>query len=220
MKRLMLVCLLAYAQIAFAQNAIKTSVAQTSLSKTKGSFVLGTNEFLLNGKPFLIRAGEIHFPRIPREYWDHRIKLCKAMGMNTICIYLFWNFHEQKPDQFDFTGQKDVAAFVKLVQANGMYCIVRPGPYACAEWDMGGLPWWLLKKPDLKVRTLEDRYFMERSAKYLKEVGKQLALLQIQNGGNIIMVQVENEYAAFGNSAEYMDANRKTLRMLVLIRCN
>ncbi|UKJ06802.1 beta-galactosidase [Solitalea lacus] len=225
MKRLILVCLLACAQIVFAQNAIKKSGNPSATAKTKGTFVLGKKEFLLNGKPFLIRAGEIHFPRIPREYWDHRIKLCKAMGMNTICIYLFWNFHEQKPDQFDFTGQKDVATFVKLVQANGMYCIVRPGPYACAEWDMGGLPWWLLKKADVKVRTNEDSYFMDRSAKYLKEVGKQLAPLQIQNGGNIIMVQVENEYAGFGNSSEYMEATRKNLKAagfdkVQLMRCD
>ncbi|RVT73462.1 beta-galactosidase, partial [Flavobacterium sufflavum] len=103
-----------------------------------GTFEAGEKTFLLNGKPFVVRAGEIHFPRIPKEYWEHRIQMCKAMGMNTICIYLFWNFHEQQPDQFDFTGQKDVAEFVKLVQKNGMYCIVRPGPYACAEWDMGG----------------------------------------------------------------------------------
>lgn len=169
-----------------------------------GTFTLGKNEFLLNGKPYLIRAGEIHFPRIPREYWEHRIQMVKAMGMNTICIYLFWNYHEQTPDQFDFTGQKDVAEFVRLIHKNGMYAIVRPGPYACAEWDMGGLPWWLLKKKDLQVRTRHDAYFMERAKKYLHEVGKQLAPLQIQNGGNIIMVQVENEYAVFGDDATYM----------------
>ncbi|MCO4294733.1 beta-galactosidase [Solitalea sp. MAHUQ-68] len=223
MKRILLVCLLAYGQLVFAQNATKQT--DDLLPKTSGALTLGQKEFLLNGKPFLIRAGELHFPRIPREYWDHRIKLCKAMGMNTICIYLFWNFHEQNPDQFDFNGQKDVAAFVKLVQANGMYCIVRPGPYVCAEWDMGGLPWWLLKKADLKVRTLDDRYFVERSAKFLREVGKQLAPLQIQNGGNIIMVQVENEYSGFGNSSEYMEATRKNLRAagfdkVQLMRCD
>ncbi|OYX80128.1 MAG: hypothetical protein B7Y83_18790, partial [Flavobacteriales bacterium 32-34-25] len=81
-----------------------------------GTFEAGEKTFLLNGKPFLVRAGEIHFPRIPKEYWEQRIQMCKAMGMNTICIYLFWNFHEQQPDQFDFTGQKDVAEFVRLVQ--------------------------------------------------------------------------------------------------------
>lgn len=120
--------------------------AQTH-SVIKNDFKSGINEFLLNGKPFVIRAGELHYSRIPRPYWDHRIKMAKAMGMNTVCIYLFWNYHEQQEGIFDFSGQKDVAEFVRLIQANGMYCILRPGPYVCAEWDMGGLPWWLLKKP-------------------------------------------------------------------------
>ena len=155
-----------------------------------GTFEAGKNEFLLNGKPYIIRAGEIHYSRIPKVYWDHRIKLAKAMGMNTICIYLFWNYHEMEQGVFDWTGEKDVAEFVKLIQANGMYCILRPGPYVCAEWDMGGLPWWLLKKTDLKVRRKSDQFFMDRVKIYLKEAAKQLAPLQIQNGGPIIMVQV------------------------------
>lgn len=190
-----------------------------------GTFEAGNKEFLLNGKPFLIRAGELHYPRIPKEYWEHRIQMCKAMGMNTICIYLFWNLHEQIPNQFDFTGQNDVAEFVRLVQKNGMYCIVRPGPYACAEWDMGGLPWWLLKKPGLQVRTRFDEYYIERVLLYFNEVGKQLAPLQIQNGGNIIMVQVENEYAVFGNDSIYMETLRDALKnsgfdKVQLFRCD
>ena len=96
--------------------------AQTH-TETKNDFISGTNEFLLNGKPFVIRAGELHYSRIPRPYWDHRIKMAKAMGMNTVCIYLFWNYHEQQEGVFDFSGQKDVAEFVRLIQANGMYCI-------------------------------------------------------------------------------------------------
>ncbi|MCT4587789.1 MAG: beta-galactosidase [Carboxylicivirga sp.] len=189
-----------------------------------GTFSLGNKEFLLNGEPFLIRAGEIHFPRIPREYWEHRIQMVKAMGMNTICIYVFWNFHEQEEGQYDFTGQKDIAEFARLVQENDMYLIVRPGPYVCAEWDMGGLPWWLLKKKDLKVRTSKDKYFMERADKFITEVGKQLAPYQIQNGGNIIMVQVENEYGAFGNEGQYMeqmrDITRKAFDKVQLFRCD
>ncbi len=190
-----------------------------------GNFSSGNKTFLLNGKPFVIRAGELHYARIPREYWEQRIQMCKAMGLNTICIYLFWNFQEQVQDQFDFTGQADVAEFVRLIQKNGMYCIVRPGPYVCAEWDMGGLPWWLLKKPDLKVRTLSDNFYMERAKIFLKEVGKQLAPLQIQNGGNIIMVQVENEYAVFGKDGNYMSAIRDAIRdsgfdKVQLVRCD
>ncbi|MFD1754366.1 beta-galactosidase [Rufibacter sediminis] len=182
------------------------------LTGKPGTFTVGNKEFLLNGKPFVIRAAELHYPRIPREYWEHRIKLSKAMGMNTICIYLFWNLHEQQPGQYDFKGQNDVAEFVKLAQKNGMYCIVRPGPYVCAEWDMGGLPWWLLKKQDAQVRTLQDPYFMDRTKLFLKEAAKQLAPLQIQNGGNILMVQVENEYATFGDEQAYMEATRDAVR--------
>jgi len=191
----------------------------------KSNFIAGKNEFSLNGKPYIIRAGELHYPRIPRAYWDHRIKMCKAMGMNTICIYLFWNYHEEEQGVFDFKGQKDVAEFVRLIQKNGMYCILRPGPYVCAEWEMGGLPWWLLKKKDLQVRTLSDSLFMDRTNIYLKEVGKQLAPYQIQNGGPIIMVQVENEYGVWGNEKPYMEAIRDHVRSsgfdkVQLFRCD
>ena len=194
-------------------------------TQQKGTFTAGNKEFLLNGKPFVIRAAELHYPRIPKEYWEHRIRLCKAMGMNTICIYLFWNLHEQTQGEFDFTGQNDVAEFVGLVQKNGMYCNVRPGPYVCAEWEMGGLPWWLLKKKDIKLRDASDVFFMERTGIFLKEVGKQLAPLQIQNGGNIIMVQVENEYATYGSDQGYMEAIRNKVRdagfdKVQLFRCD
>ncbi len=190
-----------------------------------GSFVAGKNTFLLNGKPFVIRAGELHYSRIPREYWDHRIKMAKAMGMNTICIYIFWNYHEQQPGVFDFTGNKDIAEFVRLIQKNGMYCILRPGPYVCAEWDMGGLPWWLLKKKDLRVRSLSDEYFMQQTKLYLNQVGKQLAPYQIENGGNIIMVQVENEYGTWGNDSKYMEAMKHNIQeagfnKVQLLRCD
>ena len=191
----------------------------------KHSFSVGQNTFLLDGKPFVIRAGELHYPRIPREYWEHRIQMCKAMGMNTICIYLFWNYHEQVQGKYDFTGQADVAEFVRLIQKNGMYCIVRPGPYVCAEWDMGGLPWWLLKKADISVRDRNDAFYMENASKFIHEVGKQLAPLQLQNGGNIIMVQVENEYAVWGKDEKYMGMVRDEIRKagfdkVQLLRCD
>jgi len=209
-----------------ASNIVYCQTPKHSEKKIiSGGFVAGENEFLLNHKPFIIRAGELHYTRIPRAYWDHRIRMCKAMGMNTICIYLFWNIHEQTQGVFDFTGQNDVAEFVRLIQKNGMYCIVRPGPYVCAEWDMGGLPWWLLKKKDLQVRKLADNYFMDQTKIYLKEVGKQLAPLQIQNGGNIIMVQVENEYGTWGSDSKYMETMRNNIRevgfdKVQLLRCD
>jgi len=176
-----------------------------------GTFEAGKGTFLLNGEPFVVKAAELHYPRIPRAYWEHRIKQCKALGMNTICLYVFWNFHEEKPGEFDFTGQKDLAEFCRLCQKNDMYVILRPGPYVCAEWEMGGLPWWLLKKKDIRLRE-DDPYFLERVAIFEKEVANQVAGLTIQKGGPIIMVQVENEYGSYGESKEYVAKIRDIVR--------
>ncbi|OUP36997.1 beta-galactosidase [Bacteroides sp. An19] len=176
-----------------------------------GTFEAGKGSFLLNGEPFVVKAAELHYPRIPRAYWEHRIKQCKALGMNTICLYVFWNFHEEKPGEFDFTGQKDLAEFCRLCQKNDMYVILRPGPYVCAEWEMGGLPWWLLKKKDIRLRE-DDPYFLERVAIFEKEVANQVAGLTIQKGGPIIMVQVENEYGSYGESKEYVTKIRDIVR--------
>lgn len=179
--------------------------------KNTGTFEIGDRAFLLNGEPFVIKAAELHYPRIPKPYWEQRIKMCKAMGMNTICLYIFWNYHEAEEGKFDFSGQKDIAAFCRLAQENGMYIIVRPGPYVCAEWEMGGLPWWLLKKKDIKLRE-HDPYFMERVQLFMDEIGKQLADLQISRGGNIIMMQVENEYGSYGVNKPYVAAIRDMVR--------
>lgn len=176
-----------------------------------GTFSAGNKTFLLNGKPFVVKAAELHYPRIPRPYWEHRIRMCRALGMNTICLYVFWNIHEQREGEFNFTGQNDIAAFCRLAQKNGMYVIVRPGPYVCAEWEMGGLPWWLLKKKDIRLRE-QDPYFMDRVSKFMAKVGKQLAPLTIQNGGPIIMVQVENEYGSYGEDKAYVSAIRDIVR--------
>ena len=178
---------------------------------TAGTFAVGDKTFLLNGKPFVIKAAEVHYPRIPRPYWEHRIRMCKALGMNTLCLYVFWNIHEQQEGVFDFTGQNDVAEFCRLAQKNGMYVIVRPGPYVCAEWEMGGLPWCLLKKKDIRLRE-QDPYFMERVRLFEQKVGEQLAPLTIQRGGPIIMVQVENEYGSYGEDKPYVSAIRDIVR--------
>ena len=178
-----------------------------------GTFEAGKGTFLLNGKPFIVKAAEVHYPRIPRPYWEHRIQMCKALGMNAVCIYIFWNIHEQQEGQFDFTGNSDVAEFCRLAQKNGLYVIVRPGPYVCAEWEMGGLPWWLLKKKDIKLRE-RDPYFMERVKIFEEKVGEQLKPLTIQNGGPIIMIQVENEYGSYGTDKPYVSEIRDCLRSI------
>jgi len=184
----------------------------SSFAQPKSStFAIGDSSFLLNGKPYVIRCGEMHFARIPKEYWRHRLQMAKAMGLNTVCAYLFWNLHEQQPGQYNWQGQADAAAFCRMAQEEGLYIILRPGPYSCAEWEFGGLPWWLLKDKTMKVRT-QHPYYLESSRKYLKEVGRQLAPLQVNNGGPILMVQVENEYGSYGNDKVYMNTIRSFLQ--------
>lgn len=174
-------------------------------------FEVGNGEFLLDGRPWVIKAAELHYPRIPQEYWDHRIKMCKALGMNTICLYVFWNVHEQTPGEFDFTGQNDLARFVSLCQENGMFVILRPGPYVCAEWEMGGLPWWLLQKEDVALRG-SDPYFLERVSQFEDAVAREVSGMTVDKGGPIIMVQVENEYGSYGEDKPYVSAIRDMLR--------
>ncbi|MBO7141095.1 MAG: beta-galactosidase [Prevotella sp.] len=198
----------------FALSAmLLTAPATVPAASPAGTFTTGDKTFLLNGQPFVVKAAEVHYPRIPRPYWEHRIQMCKALGMNAVCIYIFWNIHEQKEGQFDFTGNNDVAEFCRIAQKNGLYVIVRPGPYVCAEWEMGGLPWWLLKKKDIRLRE-RDPYFIERVKIFEEKVGEQLKPLIIQNGGPIIMIQVENEYGSYGEDKPYVSEIRDCLRSI------
>jgi beta-galactosidase len=174
------------------------------------TFVIGTNDFLLDGRRLQIRCGEIHAARVPQEYWRQRLRMAKAMGLNTVCAYLFWNLHEPKPGEYVWSGQADDAEFCRIAQEEGLWVILRPGPYSCAEWEMGGTPWWLLKNDDIKLRTRDPRY-LDAARSYLKEVGRVLGPLQITRGGPIIMAQVENEYGFFGKDAAYVDELRKAL---------
>ena len=187
-----------------------SSVSRSS-EKTH-TFELGKSDFLLDGKPFQILSGEMHYARIPREYWRERLKMARAMGLNTISTYIFWNYHEREKGTFDFTTEsRNVAEFVRLAQEEGLLVIIRPGPYVCAEWDFGGIPWWLLKGNTVKVRSRDPR-FLAASKTYLTRLGEELAPLQISRGGPIIMVQVENEYGSYGNDTVYLNAIRDDLR--------
>ncbi len=180
-----------------------------SFSQTKHVFSLGKNDFLLDGKPFQIISGEMHPARIPKEYWRHRIQMAKAMGCNTIAAYIFWNYHETKPGVFDFkTENRDIAEFVRICQQEGMWVLFRPGPYVCAEWDFGGLPTWLLKIPDIKIRCMDNRY-MTAVARYINKLSSEIKSLQCTNGGPILMVQIENEYGSYGNDKKYLEELRK-----------
>ncbi len=159
------------------------------------------NQFWMDGKPTLLLAGEMHFGRVQPEDWDTRIKQAKAMGLNAISFYLFWNQVEKKEGVFDFSGMNDVRRVLKLCQDNGMWVILRPGPYCCAEVDYGGIPWWTAKYPDVKIRTNDAKY-VEWSRKYIEQVYKQVGDLQVDKGGPLLMVQIENEYAN-GRPANY-----------------
>jgi len=184
-----------------------------AVTPATGSHTFGWRgeQLLLDGNPFRILSGEMHYSRIPRAYWRDRLRKLKAMGLNTVCIYMFWNFHEPRPGKFDFRGRHDVAAFVRTAQEEGLWVILRPGPYSCAEWDFGGFPAWLLATPDIRVRSADPR-FLKAARRYMLHVGQQLAPLQITRGGPIIMTQVENEYGSFGDDKVYLAAIREMIR--------
>ena len=175
------------------------------------TFAVGDGEFLLDGRPFVIRCGEMHFARVPKAYWQHRLRMVRACGFNAVCAYLFWNYHEMEEGRIDFTGDRDVAEFCRLAQSEGLWVILRPGPYTCAEWDLGGHPWWLLARDGIHLRSTDPKY-LEPAKKYLAAVGRELAPLQVSKGGPILMVQAENEYGSYGDDPAYMREIWKSLR--------
>jgi beta-galactosidase len=166
-------------------------------------FEIGPDAFLLDGKPFQIISGEMHPARIPPEYWRQRLQMARAMGLNAVTIYCFWNVVEPEPGKWNFTGFGDVAGFCHIAQQEGLLVIVRPGPYVCAEWDFGGYPAWLLRTPTMKVRSMDPDY-IKAADSYVQHLAEQLAPLQISRGGPIIMLQVENEYGSYGKDKEYL----------------
>ena len=166
-------------------------------------FVAGKNEFYLNGESFRIIAGAMHYFRVPREYWRDRLLKIKACGCNTVETYVAWNLHEPREEEYDFTDRLDLDAYLSMIQELGMYAIVRPGPYICSEWEFGGLPWWLLRYEDLEIRCCNDRY-LEKVDRWFDRLIPVIAAHQVGVGGNVIMVQVENEYGSYGDDAEYL----------------
>lgn len=169
------------------------------------TFGVEQDHFVLDGKPFEILSGEMHYARIPRAYWRDRIRMAKAMGLNTIATYVFWNVHEPSPGVYDFSGNADLVAFLRTVQEEGMYVILRAGPYSCAEWEFGGYPAWLMADPKMTtaLRT-NDPAFMVPVERWMKRLGQETANLQLSRGGPILAVQVENEYGNFGADKVYL----------------
>ncbi|ANP71413.1 glycoside hydrolase family 35 protein [Cryobacterium arcticum] len=172
---------------------------------TPGDFAIGDTDFLLNGEPFRILAGAIHYFRVHPDHWADRIRKAKLMGLNTIETYVAWNAHSPVRGTFDTVGQLDLARFLDLIAAEGMYAIVRPGPFICAEWDNGGLPGWLFADPAVGVRRNEPLY-MTAVAEYFDRLLPIVASRQIDRGGPVILVQIENEYGAYGDDKDYLRA--------------
>jgi len=170
----------------------------------------GGGQFLLDGRPFQIISGEMHYPRVPREYWRDRLRKARAMGLNTVSTYVFWNLHESTPGRFDFTGQRDVATFIRTAGEEGLHVIVRPGPYVCAEWELGGYPAWLLADPAMVLRSTGET-FTRPAERWLNRLGKELAPLLSTRGGPIVAIQVENEYGSFDRDQAYMTWQRDAL---------
>ncbi|MDI4632654.1 beta-galactosidase [Pelomonas sp. V22] len=192
-------------------GALAALILSMTLAQAAPSFKVEGSQFMLDGKPFQIRSGEMHYPRVPKELWRDRFRKARAMGLNTITTYAFWSQHEPEPGRWDFKGQNDLRAYIKTAAEEGLKVILRPGPYVCAEVDFGGFPAWLLRTPGLRVRSMDSRY-MAASARFLKRLAQEVGDLQVTRGGPILMLQVENEYGSYGQDHDYMQAMFKQMR--------
>jgi beta-galactosidase len=181
-------------------------------SERQFAFSTDGSQFLLNQKPFQIRSGEMHPARIPVEYWQHRIQMAKAMGMNTISVYVIWNHHERSDGVFDFSSEnRDIGAFILLCHSEGMCVLLRPGPYVCGEWDLGGIPPYLLRYHDIKLRANSNvaPQYMAAVQRYIGQLADIVKPLMIASGGPILMLQIENEFGSFGQDPEYLEELRQ-----------
>ena len=165
-------------------------------------FKVCADRFELDGKPFQLIAGAIHYFRVPCEYWRDRLLKLKACGFNAVETYVAWNAHMPREDVFVTDGLLDIGAFLSLAQELGLYAIVRPGPYICSEWEFGGLPWWLLKY-DCALRCM-DRTYLHFADQYLDHLIPLLLPHLSTRGGNVLMLQVENEYGSYGDDKDYL----------------
>ena len=189
--------------------ASRTAAAEPVPDGRPHRFGFAGGHFTLDGKPWQIRSGEMHPARIPREHWLHRIRMAKAMGLNTIALYLMWNDLEREPGVFDLDGERrDFAAFIRLCQQEGLWVYLRPGPYVCAEWDLGGLPPYLLRHEGVRLRDGHDPVYMAAVRRYVDAVAPRIVPLMAAAGGPVLMLQVENEYSMFGADVGYLETLR------------
>lgn len=175
------------------------------------TFTVSGKRFQMDGQPYQILSGEMHYPRVPRAYWRDRFRKARAMGLNTITTYVFWNLHEPRPGVYDFSGQNDIAEYIREAQEEGLNIILRPGPYVCAEWELGGYPSWLLKDRSMVLRS-QDAKYTAAVERWFARLAKEIDPLLLKNGGPIIAVQVENEYGSFGDDHAYMEALKTLLQ--------
>jgi len=176
-----------------------------------GIITIKDGQFLMDGKPYRIISGAMHYFRIVPQYWEDRLKKLKACGFNTVETYTCWNLHERKEGVFDFSGMLDIERYIQIAADLGLNMIIRPGPYICAEWELGGLPSWLLRYPDMSLRC-NDPLYLEKVRPYYKELLSRIRPYLSTNGGNVIMMQVENEYGSYGNDKEYLAEVEKIYR--------
>ena len=163
------------------------------------------DSFYMDGEKYTILSGAMHYFRIPREYWYDRLLKLKECGFNTVETYTAWNLHEEREGEFNFSGELDIAEFIRTAKELGLKVILRPGPYICAEWEFGGFPAWLLKYDDISLRC-NDPVFISKVERYFNELLPRVKPYLASNGGNIIMLQIENEYGSYGNDKEYLRA--------------
>lgn len=167
------------------------------------TFTVEKDGFRLGGEPFRVISGAIHYFRVPREYWRDRLIKLKACGFNTVETYVAWNMHEPREGEFDYSDMLDIEDFLATAAELGLYAIVRPGPYICSEWEFGGLPWWLLKNDGIRLRCMDADYIAAVD-RFFDSLIPRIAAHQITEGGNVILVQVENEYGSYGDDSEYI----------------
>ena len=204
---------LSFFLIAFCMSGMLAPIyaADTSTASSPAhTFIVAGRQFLFDGRPYQVISGEMHYPRVPRAYWRDRFRKARAMGLNTISTYVFWNVHEPRPGVYDFSGQNDIAEYIREAQQEGLNVILRPGPYVCAEWELGGYPSWLLKDRDMVLRSDDPKYIAVMQG-WFARLGKEITPLLLRNGGPIIAVQVENEYGSFGDDHDYMKAVKAAL---------
>ena len=168
-------------------------------------------DFIIDGQKTKIISGAVHYFRIVPEYWEDTLLDLKDMGCNAVETYVPWNLHEPYKGKFDFDGQKDVCAFLELAKKLGLYVIVRPSPYICSEWELGGLPAWLLKDSDIRLRT-NDSVYMKHLEEYYAVLLPMIAKYQINREGTIILAQLENEYGSYNQDKDYLKALLKIMR--------